>query len=168
MVRGRCIGIIGCLILVVAVITQQNGVAAVTYTVGDDLGWTIPPNASFYITWASNKTFHQGDELVFIWSGLGSHTVGVPTADEYENCSQESGYGNSPVHFPLFAGTHYFMCTVDDHCERGQKFSINVTESEAPTPAGFPWSPPTSSASSMSAAGVLFFAAAMSTLLGSF
>lgn len=64
MMGRQCMGVIGCLMVVLVVaITQQNGVAAVTYTVGDDFGWNVPPNASFYSAWASNKTFYEGDEL---------------------------------------------------------------------------------------------------------
>jgi hypothetical protein len=37
---------------------------AVTYTVGDSIGWTIPSNgAAAYTTWASRKSFKVGDVL---------------------------------------------------------------------------------------------------------
>jgi hypothetical protein len=53
-------GIVGCLIVVVALL---NGATAREYQVGDSLGWTVPPNTSYYTNWASTKTFLLGDEL---------------------------------------------------------------------------------------------------------
>lgn len=36
----------------------------VTYTVGDSIGWNVPPGGAVaYQTWASNKTFFVGDIL---------------------------------------------------------------------------------------------------------
>lgn len=38
--------------------------APVTYTVGDGIGWNVPPGGvAAYRTWASNKTFMVGDVL---------------------------------------------------------------------------------------------------------
>lgn len=33
------------------------------YTVGDKLGWLLPPGGLFYASWAYNKTFFMGDTL---------------------------------------------------------------------------------------------------------
>lgn len=46
-------------------ISLHGANAATTYTVGDSLGWTIPPNNSveFYEDWANNKTFQIGDSV---------------------------------------------------------------------------------------------------------
>lgn len=42
----------------------QSSVAQTSHTVGDALGWTIPPNgASDYSNWATGKTFAVGDIL---------------------------------------------------------------------------------------------------------
>ena len=51
------------------------------------------------------------------------------TAAEYENCSKDPAIViGSP--FVLTLNTSeplcFFYCTVNDHCKRGQKFSINV------------------------------------------
>lgn len=54
---------VGCLLLVVAV-TLLKGAAAENYTVGDDLGWNIPPLGSIaYKTWANKKSFQIGDTI---------------------------------------------------------------------------------------------------------
>ena len=37
--------------------------SAATYTVGDALGWTVPPISTVYSEWASDKTFVVGDIL---------------------------------------------------------------------------------------------------------
>ena len=58
-------GLIGCLIVVVALLNGATTqvTAAVEYQVGDSLGWAVPPNTSYYSTWASSKTFFLGDIL---------------------------------------------------------------------------------------------------------
>lgn len=47
-----------CLALIV-----NCGAAKNVYIVGDSMGWTVPPNTSFYSNWASSKTFMVGDIL---------------------------------------------------------------------------------------------------------
>lgn len=37
--------------------------SAVTYTVGDAVGWTFVESATFYDDWAKTHTFRVGDEL---------------------------------------------------------------------------------------------------------
>lgn len=55
-------GLIGCLLLIV--VALWKGATAETYTVGDDLGWTIPPAGSVaYSTWANAKRFQIGDTI---------------------------------------------------------------------------------------------------------
>lgn len=51
---------LGMLILGVAL---QQAAEAATHEVGDELGWTIPSDESFYSSWASKLKFHVGDEL---------------------------------------------------------------------------------------------------------
>lgn len=51
---------LGMLILGIAL---QQGAVAVIHEVGDELGWSIPTDESFYSSWASKQTFHVGDEL---------------------------------------------------------------------------------------------------------
>lgn len=53
--------VIGCLVIIAAVVM---GAAADTYTVGDSLGWTVPPGGRIaYSVWADKQTFEVGDTL---------------------------------------------------------------------------------------------------------
>ncbi|KAK4257411.1 hypothetical protein QN277_007004 [Acacia crassicarpa] len=102
---------------------------AMQYDVGDSFGWTTPPNQTFYSDWARPKTFLAGDSLVFKWTG--DHTVADVTMEDYNNCTSSSPFTGSPNGTEFMVtldrpGRRYFICTVDNHCERGQKFSINV------------------------------------------
>ncbi|KAL5538984.1 hypothetical protein UlMin_045520 [Ulmus minor] len=154
--RNNYKGLIGWLIVVVCL---AEGVAAVTYEVGDSTGWTIPSSNSFYSDWARNKTFHVGDQLSFNWSG--SHNVANVSETEYENCAKPISVSASPVAIKLpstSTGKQYFICTVDTHCERGQKLAVNVSNSNSSTSG----SASPSSASSM-ATGALF--AVISTIV---
>lgn len=55
------LGLIGCSLLVVA-LALLKGATAESYTVGEDLGWNIPPSGSVaYATWAASKRFQLGD-----------------------------------------------------------------------------------------------------------
>lgn len=51
--------------VVAAAAALLSGCAADTYTVGDDLGWTIPPLGSevAYQTWTRVKDFDVGDTI---------------------------------------------------------------------------------------------------------
>jgi hypothetical protein len=57
----------------------------------------------------------------------------------YDNCTTDISAGigiifASPVTFTPTAGSYYIICTVDDHCTRGQKFSFTVIGSPAEQP----------------------------------
>ena len=52
------------LLAAVTLLHSTAEAAPATYTVGDSMGWTVPPNSSVsYATWASGKTFKVGDIL---------------------------------------------------------------------------------------------------------
>ncbi|KAL5547803.1 hypothetical protein UlMin_003034 [Ulmus minor] len=163
--RNNYKGLIGWLIVVVCLaegvaVCLAQGVDGVTYDVGDSTGWTIPSSNGFYSDWARNKTFRVGDQLFFNWNG--SHNVADVSEREYENCKQnEFSVVASPVFIKLtsaYTGNQYFICTVGNHCQRGQKLAINVSNSNSSTPG----SASPSSASSM-ATGALF--AVISTIV---
>ncbi|KAI6679334.1 hypothetical protein NL676_033215 [Syzygium grande] len=73
----------------------------------------------------------------------GTHSFAAVSKEDYDSCAKVSpidegsnglGYG---YRLPRKAGMYYFICTMDNHCETGQKPAINVTS------AGFAtWSPP--------------------------
>ncbi|XP_054820139.1 cucumber peeling cupredoxin-like [Prosopis cineraria] len=140
---AKHMGLIGCSIVVVLSLLFAASEAA-RYNVGDRFGWSVPPNETFYSDWASSKTFIVGDTLVFNWTG-NQNVADVPMAD-YNNCSTDAitftGSPNRTVFMItlLYPGPRYFICTVDDHCARGQKFSINVEWpfSSGPSPSARP------------------------------
>ncbi|GMY35832.1 cucumber peeling cupredoxin-like [Fagus crenata] len=157
---GSRMGLIGCLIVVVALL---NGATAREYQVGDSLGWTVPPNTSYYTNWASTKTFLLGDKLIFNATG-GTHTVAMVSKADYDNCTKVTSVFEvqpcCPLGFtPPSTGTYYIICTVSNHCEQGQKFSFTVSA------VGSPADSPNSSASSL-IVGALF--AVLTTTLISF
>lgn len=52
------IAVLGALFMV------HSAVAQTAHVVGDNVGWTVPPNgAATYTNWASGKTFSVGDIL---------------------------------------------------------------------------------------------------------
>ena len=61
MLRFMCLAFVG---IIIAVALIQCTVAQTMHVVGDDMGWTIPPNgATAYSTWAASKRFMIGDIL---------------------------------------------------------------------------------------------------------
>ncbi|PRQ46337.1 putative cupredoxin [Rosa chinensis] len=134
----------------VMVALLMKGAAAGIHTVN----WTVPSNKSAYTTWANTSTFYLNDQLQFGWSG--THNVANATKDEYDNCLKTAKVLTS-TSLTLIdlntSGPLYFICTIDDHCESGQKLAINVTNVIGPTLTTPP--PPPSSASAL-AVGTLF------------
>ncbi|XP_024026081.1 umecyanin-like [Morus notabilis] len=111
---------------------------ATVYNVGDVTGWGIPANNDFYDDWTNNKTFRVGDQLSFNWTA-GTHDVAEVNENDYDNCTKVSIVIASPVVINLTKpGEHYFICTIGDHCQRGQKLDIEVqaANSTAPPPSG--------------------------------
>ncbi|XP_045786680.1 blue copper protein-like [Trifolium pratense] len=103
---------------------------AVTYTVGDTIGWTIPTNgAAAYTTWASRKSFKVGDVLVFNFQSS-AHNVEEVTKEKYDSCNSASPiatFSTPPVRVTLNkTGTHYYICGFPGHCNGGQKLTIKV------------------------------------------
>ncbi|XP_061361979.1 early nodulin-like protein 14 [Gastrolobium bilobum] len=101
------------------------------YTVGDKLGWLVPPGGEIaYATWAYGKTFIIGDSLVFYYLN-GTQDVAVVTKEAYEKCETNNTlavYTSSPTRIILkTTGEHFFTSTYKHHCALGQKLAINVT-----------------------------------------
>ncbi|KAJ9140997.1 hypothetical protein P3X46_031583 [Hevea brasiliensis] len=157
------ISLVGLFFIVSAVaISLQGANAATTYTVGDSLGWTIPPNNSvgYYEDWATNKTFQIGDSVVFNWNGTHTATE-VFSEEEYENCTKTGlVIVTSGVSVLLNAnGTRYFVCSVGTHCEQGMKVAIKVGNGipPPPPPSAAPSLPVGSLAAVVSSIFMLFF-----------
>ncbi|KAL5547806.1 hypothetical protein UlMin_003037 [Ulmus minor] len=146
-------GLIGCLVVVLALV---KGATADFYVVGDNLGWTIPPNTSFYSEWASSKDFEIGDQVLFNWTGTWTHNLA-------EVSSLADGFIANLVTF----GSRFFISSVDNNCERGQKVIITVG-SPTNTSSNFDIlapGPQPSGASSVTTIGVLL--ATFSAIVGS-
>ncbi|XP_034700356.1 blue copper protein-like [Vitis riparia] len=130
----------------------------VTYTVGDILGWVVPPLGEVaYSTWAYNKIFIVGDSLVFNFIN-GTQDVAVVTKEAYDSCNTSSTiavYATSPTTITLTTtGMHYFTSTYELHCGLGQKLAINViAKSTTPSPSGAATPPSSSVGASPSAGG---------------
>ncbi|KAM1508275.1 uclacyanin-3-like [Malus sylvestris] len=129
--------------------TPSSSRAPVTWTVGNNSGWTVLPPGS-YQTWAANKTFVVGDTLVFNYSN-GTHDVAVVTKANYDSCNTSSTlalFTNPPTRITLNStGENFFICTFTGHCAGGQKLAINVTSgSTTATPPSSTATPPSSSA----------------------
>ncbi|KAM7266876.1 hypothetical protein ACFE04_009042 [Oxalis oulophora] len=129
---------LGCFIVAISLLSGAT--TATQYTVGDDFGWNLPPNDTFYQTWANNKSFVVGDKLVFQGTG---QTFADVSEEEYNNCTNPGlviGVTTAVTYNFTKPGAYYFVGTVDDNCQQGQKFEVkNVTGNaivDAP-PAGF-------------------------------
>lgn len=91
------------------------------------------------------------------------------TKDEYDNCAKTAKVLTSTSQTLIdlkTSGPQYFICTIDDHCQSGQKLAINVTGGTNPTTTTTPQSPPPPPPSSASALTVgTLFAIVSSTIV---
>lgn len=55
-------------LLLIVMVMKTISDAQNSHTVGDSIGWTIPPNANTYSTWAASQTFAVGDTLGNLFS----------------------------------------------------------------------------------------------------
>ncbi|XP_021276700.1 umecyanin-like [Herrania umbratica] len=151
---------IAALFVVLAAVVLQSTYAA-NYTVGNSSGWGVPSNTDFYDNWTDNINFVVGDTLVFNFT-TGQHDVAGVTETAYDACTTTNPNfteTTGPARIRLnTTGDHYFICTIANHCSRGQKLKVEVHSSTtAPTPGSSPTTPsgttsPPSSASSLGAA----------------
>ncbi|KAK6239197.1 hypothetical protein QUC31_004666 [Theobroma cacao] len=122
------------------------------YKVGDSTGWTSLGNIN-YGKWASTKSFHVGDSLLFAYNNQ-FHNVMQVTHNDFQSCngtsaiaSYNSGSDTVSLKRP---GHYYFLCGVPGHCQAGQKVDVLVTPlsvgpSASPSPSLFgptPANPP--------------------------
>ncbi|XVE73131.1 hypothetical protein DITRI_Ditri11bG0092900 [Diplodiscus trichospermus] len=118
------------------------------HKVGDSKGWTSLGNID-YSKWASTKSFHVGDSLLFEYNSQFHNVKQVPHND-FQSCnatsaiaSYTSGSDSVPLKRP---GHFYFLCGVPGHCQAGQKVDVLVTAtsvgpSASPSPSAFASSP---------------------------
>ncbi|KAG9448384.1 hypothetical protein H6P81_014512 [Aristolochia fimbriata] len=107
--------------------SARNGI----HIVGGSNGWKLPidGNSSLFQTWAENKQFVVGDELVFLFT-TGVHNVLEVSESQFDACThsfESKGHFTGPAIVRLSSpGNHYFICGVGQHCERGVKLNITV------------------------------------------
>ncbi|RXI09717.1 hypothetical protein DVH24_026870 [Malus domestica] len=82
--------------------------------------------------------------VVFNWTETWEHNVGeVASKEEYDNCSDPGIVLGPGVSTELKStGSRFFICTVGNHCEQGQKVIITVG---SPTTTSSLLAPPPSS-----------------------
>ncbi|XP_051130064.1 blue copper protein 1a-like [Andrographis paniculata] len=115
---------------------------AVDYMVGDDAGWKVGVN---YTQWAAGKDFRVGDTLMFMYTE-GKHNVYKVNGSDFQNCNPSTSLGG-----PLTSGKDsitlakpgkkWYICGVADHCSKGMKLVITVSDASAPAPAPIPGTP---------------------------
>ena len=94
--------------------------------------------------------------VVFYFSANRHDVVKVPKAT-YDSCSDDNLniISTAPTFVTLNeTGIHYFICSVGDHCEEGQKMAVTVLDSSASSPNSQP--PPPNSDSPRVLAGFFF------------
>ncbi|KAF5727067.1 hypothetical protein HS088_TW22G00754 [Tripterygium wilfordii] len=98
------------------------------YRVGDTAGW-IATGAVDYNKWASTKTFHVGDTIVFDYNTQ-FHNVKQVRHQDFQTCNVTSPmatYSSGSDSITLKRSSHlYFTCGFPGHCQAGQKVDIRV------------------------------------------
>ncbi|KAM3231518.1 mavicyanin [Capsicum chacoense] len=97
------------------------------YYVGDSAGWN-GGNVDYHM-WASTKTFHVGDTIVFQYNQQ-LHSVVRVNLSDFRLCnafdpidSYSTGNDTITINGP---GHFYFICGFQGHCQAGQKVDIRV------------------------------------------
>ncbi|OMP06143.1 Plastocyanin-like protein [Corchorus olitorius] len=118
------------------------------HKVGDSSGWTIMGDTD-YTNWASARTFHVGDSLLFEYNSE-FHDVVEVSHDDFQSCKGTSGiatYASGSDTITLERpGHYYFLCGVPGHCQIGQRVDILVQpassiNSPSTSPCALPSSP---------------------------
>ncbi|XP_043725611.1 umecyanin-like [Telopea speciosissima] len=132
---ASCMGcMLGCLFIVAALL--QGAAAQTTHEVGELIVggyyvWKVPSANFSYATWSANQTFTVGDKLQFNFA-TNDHDVAVVSKAAYESCIKTdyySIYNKTSTITIESAGEHYYICTIDQHCENNQKVAIMVSGS---------------------------------------
>ncbi|XP_039013848.1 mavicyanin-like [Hibiscus syriacus] len=130
------------------------------HKVGDSTGWTSLGNID-YLKWASTKTFHVGDSLLFKYNPQ-FHNVMQVTYNDYQSCNATSSiasYTSGSDSVTLKRPGHlYFLCGVPGHCQAGQKVDVLAKPSSkgptaSPSPSTLGSSPANSPSEMVSAPG---------------
>ncbi|KAF5785067.1 putative Phytocyanin domain, cupredoxin [Helianthus annuus] len=136
------------LLFVLLMIDIGSSVMMVTgevYKVGDSAGWTADSNSN-YADWASSKTFHVDDVLLFEYNATKDNVILV-TLPDFRSCNTSAPlkmYNSGNDSFTIKSGGHYFFTSnFSGHCQGGQKLDVRVLKPSSP-PTTPPPSPTTS------------------------
>ncbi|XP_026458728.1 stellacyanin-like [Papaver somniferum] len=113
------VGVTSFLLVFVTSFALLHHAASETYNVLETLGWTVPDNGDAYPNWAANKKFKVGDTL-------GKPLNFRPRILEMSSTNQTSiiRQGHANINLTSIC-PHYFICTIGEHCQFGQKLTIN-------------------------------------------
>ncbi|CAL2275231.1 unnamed protein product [Prunus armeniaca] len=130
------------MILAIAVaVFMLHGTDAAEYTVGDKLGWTIPPGgAATYAAWAAEHSLVVNDFLIFNFA-VGEQDLALVTKEDFDACNTAEPLivFKEPGEFQfLKEGTFYLTCTFAGHCAKGQKIALYFAPTASPSPAPSP------------------------------
>ncbi|XP_062010738.1 umecyanin-like [Rosa rugosa] len=118
-------------VLVIAIAAIAEGAE---YTVGDDMGWMVPPTPDYYASWVSKYYFVENDTLVFNFE-QGIHDITVLTKEDFDACNMKNPLFQSPEPgevMVMASDTFYFTCSFGQHCANGQKFAIYFASAPLP------------------------------------
>ncbi|BBN05104.1 hypothetical protein MPTK1_3g10330 [Marchantia polymorpha subsp. ruderalis] len=124
----------GKLITIMVLASMLQIASAVTYTVGDAVGWTFVESATFYDDWAKTHTFRVGDELDFVYS-FPAHDVFQVSETDVASCTnattiQKWEFSNAKVTLNS-VGYHGYICSLPSHCSPGNmKMSLQVVAAD--------------------------------------
>ncbi|XP_025014312.1 blue copper protein 1a-like [Ricinus communis] len=105
------------------------------YIVGDESGWTVNFD---YQTWAADKNFQVGDQLVFRYP-VGAHNVFKVNGTGFQNCTippldQALTSGDDTIILAT-PGRKWYICGVGNHCKNGGQKLVITVQPQAPIPA---------------------------------
>jgi len=152
--------------MMMVLVFPYNCMAKTNYTVGGSQQWNLGVN---YATWATGKTFREGDSLIFKYTTV--HDVLEVSKSAYDSCSTTNptatNQGGSTTIVLASIGNRYFICGTAGHCAGGMKLAITVAAAAVSTtgPATSPpppsttttktpTSPPPPSSAAMAVSGV--------------
>ena len=117
-----------------------SAIAAVAMAKVHTIDWAIPTTGN---SGANSQTIAVNDQVKFVWSG--THNVAQAGKDVFDSCGMMNGASikaSSSGWQEIFGGgsegSHYFICTIGNHCASGMKIEIKVV------PEGDPSLPPDS------------------------
>ncbi|KAL6979510.1 hypothetical protein U1Q18_021171 [Sarracenia purpurea var. burkii] len=117
------------LILVAACCLKMEPASAMYHVVGGSLGWSVPPNKTYFQDWAKKRVFGVEDKLLFPFR-TSLHNVVEVGAGDFEGCTKENLiniYTKGPLIMNFTQpGDHYYYSGVGLQCESGLKLHVTV------------------------------------------